>query len=86
MDANSGAPWSEMDISDLTHSLDYGDTFGSGPKYAVGQQSSAPPTSRRLRISWRKELADTRLQSSLMCRWGLFTTSQQSGWQPHPRR
>jgi hypothetical protein len=27
MDANSGEPWSEMDISDLTHSLDYGDTF-----------------------------------------------------------
>ena len=24
MDANSGEPWSEMDISDLTHSLDYG--------------------------------------------------------------
>ena len=27
MDANSGKPWSEMDIADLTHSLDYGDTF-----------------------------------------------------------
>jgi hypothetical protein len=27
MDANSGEPWSEMDIADLTHSLDYGDTF-----------------------------------------------------------
>ena len=27
MDANSGEPWSEMDISDLTYSLDYGDTF-----------------------------------------------------------
>jgi hypothetical protein len=27
MDPNSGEPWSEMDISDLTHSLDYGDTF-----------------------------------------------------------
>ena len=24
MDANSGQPWSEMDIADLTHSLDYG--------------------------------------------------------------
>jgi len=27
MDANSGAPWSEMDISDLTQSLEKGDTF-----------------------------------------------------------
>ena len=27
MDANSGEPWSEMDIADLTHSLDFGDTF-----------------------------------------------------------
>ena len=27
MDANSGKPWSEMDIVDLTHPLDYRDTF-----------------------------------------------------------
>jgi hypothetical protein len=27
MDANSGEPWSEMDITDLTHALAYGDTF-----------------------------------------------------------
>jgi hypothetical protein len=27
MDANSGEPWSEMDIADLTHSLAYGNTF-----------------------------------------------------------
>ena len=46
---------------------------------AVGQQSSAPRTFRRLRISWRKELADTKLQSSLMCRWGLFK-SHALGW------
>jgi hypothetical protein len=26
MDANSGEPWSEMDLEDLRHSLDYGDT------------------------------------------------------------
>ena len=26
-DANSDKPWSKMDIADLTHSLDYGDTF-----------------------------------------------------------
>jgi hypothetical protein len=27
MDANSGEPWSEMDIADLTHSLAYGNTM-----------------------------------------------------------
>ena len=26
MDANSGEPWSEMDITDLKHSVAYGDT------------------------------------------------------------
>jgi hypothetical protein len=26
MDTNSGEPWSEMDLEDLRHSLDYGDT------------------------------------------------------------
>jgi hypothetical protein len=27
MDANSGEPWSEMDVADLANSLAYGDTF-----------------------------------------------------------
>ena len=27
MDANSGEPWTEMDIADLTHSLAYGNTI-----------------------------------------------------------
>ena len=27
MDANSGKSWSEMDLEDLRHSLDYGDTL-----------------------------------------------------------
>jgi hypothetical protein len=27
MDANSGEPWSELDIADLTHSLAYGNTI-----------------------------------------------------------
>jgi hypothetical protein len=27
MDANSCKPWSEMDIEDLKHSIDYGNTF-----------------------------------------------------------
>jgi hypothetical protein len=27
MDANSGEPWSEMDIADLAHSIRYGNTI-----------------------------------------------------------
>ena len=27
MDVNSGKSWSEMDLEDLRHSIDYGDTF-----------------------------------------------------------
>ena len=29
MDANSGEPWSEMDLEDFRHSLDYGNTFAA---------------------------------------------------------
>jgi len=29
VDANSGEPWSEMDLEDLRHSLDYGNTFAA---------------------------------------------------------
>jgi hypothetical protein len=27
MDANSGEPWSEMDVADLAHSIGYGNTI-----------------------------------------------------------
>ena len=37
MDANSGEPWSEMDISDLTHSLDYGDANSELPVQGRGR-------------------------------------------------
>jgi len=33
MDVNSGQPWSEMDISDLTNCLDYGDTFAQTARF-----------------------------------------------------
>ena len=29
MDANSGEPWSEMDLEDLRHSLGYGEIFAA---------------------------------------------------------
>jgi hypothetical protein len=36
MDANSGEPWSEMDVADLTHSLDYWDTFAQTASFVQG--------------------------------------------------
>jgi hypothetical protein len=33
MDANSGEPWSEMDVKDLRHSLDYGNTFAATARF-----------------------------------------------------
>ena len=44
MDANSGAPWSEMDIADLTHSLDYGDTFAQKYSTMSGSMRSLSAT------------------------------------------
>jgi hypothetical protein len=54
MDANSGEPWSEMDISDLTHSLDYGDTFAQTARRAISVGSWAATTSLNvLGLVWR---------------------------------
>ena len=33
MDANSGKSWSEMDLEDLGHSIDYGDTFAQAASF-----------------------------------------------------
>ena len=33
MDANSGEPWSEMDLEDFRHSLDYGNTFAAAASF-----------------------------------------------------
>jgi hypothetical protein len=33
MDANSGKPWSEMDLSDLRDCLDQGDTFAQAASF-----------------------------------------------------
>ena len=43
MDANSGKPWSEMDISDLTHSLDYGDTFAQTASFLCRDENEGAP-------------------------------------------
>jgi hypothetical protein len=50
MDANSGEPWSEMDISDLTYSLDYGDTFA--------QTASFLCVGMRMRCARRRDSLD----------------------------
>ena len=42
MDANSGEPWSEMDIADLTHSLDYGDTFAQTASFLCRDEDEVP--------------------------------------------
>lgn len=33
MDANSGKPWSEMDITDLTHAIKHGDTIAQAASF-----------------------------------------------------
>ena len=37
MDANSGEPWSELDIADLTHSLAYGNDCRRGEPAVQGR-------------------------------------------------
>jgi hypothetical protein len=48
MDANSGEPWSEMDISDLTHSLDYGDTFAQTASFLCRDEDEVHQKARQL--------------------------------------
>ena len=49
MDANSGGPWSEMDISDLTYSLDYG---------ARSREQRASCVGMRMRCARRRDSLD----------------------------
>ena len=48
MDANSGKPWSEMDISDLTHSLDYGDTFAQTASFLCRDEDEVRQKAKEL--------------------------------------
>jgi hypothetical protein len=48
MDANSGEPWSEMDISDLTYSLDYGDTFAQTASFLCMDEDEVRQKARQL--------------------------------------
>jgi hypothetical protein len=48
MDANSGEPWSEMDISDLTRSLDHGDTFAQTASFLCRDEDEVRQKARQL--------------------------------------
>jgi hypothetical protein len=51
MDANSGEPWSEMDISDLTHSLDYGDTFAQTASFLCRDEDEVRQKAKELGLA-----------------------------------
>jgi hypothetical protein len=51
MDANSGEPWSEMDISDLTHSLAYGDTTAETASFLCRDEDEVREKMKELRLT-----------------------------------
>src|SRR4029079_12918166 len=48
MDANSGAPWSEMDIIDLTRSFDSGETFARTAGFLCRDEDEVRQKARQL--------------------------------------
>ena len=48
MDANSGEPWSEMDIVDLTRSLDSGDTFAQTASFLCRDEDEVRQKAKEL--------------------------------------
>ena len=48
MDANSGEPWSEMDISDLTYCLVYVDTFAKTARFLCRDEDEVRQKARQL--------------------------------------
>jgi hypothetical protein len=51
MDANSGEPWSEMDISDLTRCLDYGDTFAQTASFLCKDEDEVRQKAKELGLA-----------------------------------
>ena len=51
MDANSGEPWSEMDIKDLRHSLDYGRTFADTASMLCREEDEVRQKARALGLT-----------------------------------
>jgi hypothetical protein len=51
MDANSGEPWSEMDVEDLRHSLDYGNTFAATARFLCRDEDEVRQKARALGLT-----------------------------------
>ena len=49
MDANSGEPWSEMDIQDLRASLDFGNTYADAARMLCRDEDEVLVVSRIFR-------------------------------------
>jgi hypothetical protein len=48
MDANSGEPWSEMDLEDFRHSLDYGNTFAAAASFLCRDEDEVRQKAKQL--------------------------------------
>jgi hypothetical protein len=48
MDANSGEPWSEMDIDDLKASLDYGNTYAQAASFLCRDEGEVRQKAKEL--------------------------------------
>jgi hypothetical protein len=51
MDANSGEPWSEMDVADLTHSLAYGSTIADAASLLCRDEDEVRQKARELGLT-----------------------------------
>ena len=48
MDVNSGKSWSEMDLEDLRHSIDYGDTFAQAASFLCRDEDEVRQKAKEL--------------------------------------
>ena len=62
MDANSGEPWSEMDIQDLRASLDFGNTLADAASMLCREEDEVRQKARELGLVERRKKWWTRQQ------------------------
>ena len=48
MDVDSGKSWSEMDLEDLRHSIDYGDTFAQAASFLCRDEDEVRQKAKEL--------------------------------------
>ena len=53
MDANSGEPWSEMDISDLTNEIAHGRTMAQTASFLCGDEDEVRQKAKELGLAER---------------------------------